>query len=212
MGDLADDIALLINSLCEGNVHAVIGVSLGGASTLAFAARHPGLARRIIACDTQARTPAANVAAWDQRIQLARDDGIEKLAAVTVPRWFPGGEDLDLGWVHEMVTATPLTGFVGCARALQAYDLLSSSPSAPSLFEADVSVLLFAGGKDGALPGTLKALARDWNAARKGSGKVEYVEIAGAGHLPMVDYPVKWVGAVLGFLGDGEELGALSSS
>ncbi|KAF7981778.1 hypothetical protein HWV62_31857 [Athelia sp. TMB] len=203
IGDLADDIALLIRSICpERAVHAVVGVSLGGASALAFGARHPALARKIVACDTQARTPPANVGAWDQRIALAREAGMEQLAEATVGRWFPSGEALELGWVRAMVAATPLAGFVSCVRALQAYDLLVVSPSAPALFDGRLPVLLLAGGRDGALPATLGKLAEEWNAASGGAGggRVEYVEIEGAGHLPMVDRPEQWVDAVLRFL------------
>lgn len=219
--DLADDAALLIRALCHDerqsneacpHVEAVIGVSLGGATALCIASRHPTLARRIVACDTQARTPGANVKAWDDRIKLAQEQGMEALAKVTVERWFPSSsiaeldekqQHPDLEWVRTMVSSTPLAGFVPCARALQSYDLLSS-PSGHSLLECQIPTLLIAGGRDGVLPATLLRLAQEWTRTLINStGKdlqIEYGRIEGAGHLPMVDHPEEWVSCVLKFL------------
>ncbi|KAF5391055.1 hypothetical protein D9757_003985 [Collybiopsis confluens] len=105
---LASDIAFLISTLIlpssssvrssttesTPKVHAVIGVSQGGAVALAFAAMYPTLAKAVVACDTGPRTPDGNRAAWDERIQLVREHGgaevgMAKLAEVTLPRWFP---------------------------------------------------------------------------------------------------------------------------
>lgn len=95
-------------------VHAVVGVSQGGAAALAFARSYPQLARSVVACDTSAKTPAGNREAWAGRIGMVYGDvgaeailaegvkggevgkgreyaakvGMGKLANVTVPRWF----------------------------------------------------------------------------------------------------------------------------
>ncbi|KAM0755409.1 alpha/beta-hydrolase [Meredithblackwellia eburnea MCA 4105] len=196
---LADDIATILSTLkIPTPIHAVIGVSQGGATTLAFAHAHSSLYSRLIACDTQATSPAANAKAWDERIALARKDGMAPLADVTVPRWFPAGSEFIEGgrreaFVHDMVTGTEVEGFAAGARALQGYDIF------PGLAEAlkEKKVLLIAGERDGALPGVLKNLKE---ALEKDGVDAGFESIPGAGHLPMVDAPRQWLDVVEKFL------------
>ncbi|KAK2459973.1 hypothetical protein APHAL10511_007979 [Amanita phalloides] len=79
---LAYDIAHLINALeIRSTIHAIIGVSQGGAAALAFSALPAFFpftslpsplpkTKSIIACDTSARTPAGNKTAWEERASL----------------------------------------------------------------------------------------------------------------------------------------------
>lgn len=196
MDDLADDIALLINTLCNGSAYAVIGVSQGGAATLNFAVRYPTLASCIVACDTQAKTPEANIKAWDDRIALAQKEGMEALANVTSPRWFPN--NFHSSDIISMISNTPLLGFETGARALQSYDLLAAG-----LLDVKTKTLLVAGEKDGALPGALSKLREEW--VEKG-GDVRFESVNGAGHLPMVDRPEGWLDVVGRFLQEGRVL------
>lgn len=116
---LASDIAHLLKSLnMPTPVHAIVGVSQGGAAALAIARSWPWLTRSVVACDTAARTPAGNREAWAGRIGLvfggvseeavirswdalasevgeggkewayAQAVGMKELARITVPRWF----------------------------------------------------------------------------------------------------------------------------
>lgn len=112
---LASDIAHLLAQLhIPTPVHAVVGVSQGGAAALAFGQTYPDLARSVVACDTAARTPAGNKEAWAGRIGMVYGDvsaeailgegvkggnvgrgaeyaakvGMLHLAEATVPRWF----------------------------------------------------------------------------------------------------------------------------
>ena len=157
---LAIDIANLLTALSIPTpVHSVIGVSQGGAASLAFAALYgDSKTKGIVACDTAPRTPAGNKEAWAERIRLASGPlpegttadedkqeyathiGMRKLANVTVPRWFPAGSYCAAGsvdgdkrrkWVEEMVERTKLNGFVEGAMALSDYDVLSMQVSAP---------------------------------------------------------------------------------
>ena len=152
---LATDIANLLNALSIPTpVHSIIGVSQGGAASLAFAALYgSSKTKGIVACDTAPRTPAGNKKAWAERIQLASGPlseettaeeyathiGMRKLADVTVPRWFPASSfcatdsvdgDKRRKWVGDMVERTKLNGFVQGAMALSDYDVLSMQPSA----------------------------------------------------------------------------------
>ena len=227
---LATDIANLFTALSIPTpVRAVIGVSQGGAASLAFAALYgTSETKGIVACDTAPRTPAGNKGAWAERIQLAsgpfpeetttNEDkqeyathiGMRKLANVTVPRWFPAGSfcaadsgdgDKRRKWVEEMVERTKFNGFIQGAMALSDYDVLSMQRSAPnqaSFAEADAlltssvkNVLLLAGTLDGGgkVANTLRDLRSTWNATAPQTTSIQFVEIEGAGHLPMIDSP-----------------------
>lgn len=196
---LASDIAKILATLAIPTpVHAVIGVSQGGATTLAFALHHPTLASRLIVCDTQATSPAANSKAWDERIEMARTKGMAALADVTLPRWFPAGSEYVEGgrreaFIYEMVAGTQTEGFVVGARALQGYDVL------PGLAQSlqRKKLLLMVGERDGALPATLKTLKES---LEKDGADVKYEVVPGCGHLPMVDGARAWLDIVEKFL------------
>lgn len=163
-------------------MRAVVGISQGGATTLSFAIRHPDKVEKIVACDTQIRSPEANRKAWDERIELARTQGMAALADATLPRWFPAGSQLVKGaqehLVRPMVERTKFEGFVAGARALQGYDLSAGLSGALE----GKSALLVAGEKDGKLPEGLKALADQL----KGDGMdVDFFQVPNAGHLPV---------------------------
>ncbi len=82
-----------------------------------------------------------------------------------------------LAKVRAMIEATPLEGFVACARALQSYD---ATPALPGLA---MPVQVVVGEKDGALPGAMRAMAAQIPGAR-------FAEIAAAGHLVNLEQPV----------------------
>ncbi|KAI1788868.1 Alpha/Beta hydrolase protein [Ganoderma leucocontextum] len=192
---LADDVAHILDHFGIAQAHAVIGASQGGATALAFALRHGDRAARIVACDTQPASPETNKGAWDERIALARAEGMSKLAEVTIPRWFGPGSaisDAVRARVRHMVASTNLSGFVKVARALQDYDLV-----AQGLVEKLRSkpTLLVAGSADGVLPDRLAELASD-----VGSRDVVFRAVDRAGHLPMCDQPKAWVEVVLPWL------------
>jgi pimeloyl-ACP methyl ester carboxylesterase len=200
---LANDISTILSKLSIPTpIHAIIGVSQGGATALSFAQHHPSLFSRLIACDTQATSPAANAKAWDERIALARSSGsMDSLADATIPRWFPSGfaSEFNVGgrkefFIRNMITTTPVQGFAMSAAALQGYDVL------PGLSEKlkGKKVLLMAGEKDGALPGVLKGLKETLE--KDGVENVSFEEIKGCGHLPMVDGAQAWLDVVEKFL------------
>ncbi|KAH0584697.1 hypothetical protein H2248_010224 [Termitomyces sp. 'cryptogamus'] len=113
---LASDISHLLSILnIPTPVHGIVGVSQGGAASLAFARSYPELTRSVVACDTSPRTAPGNKEAWAGRIgvvyggvsaeEILREGiqggevgkgadyalkvGMGKLADITVPRWFP---------------------------------------------------------------------------------------------------------------------------
>ncbi|KAG5637250.1 hypothetical protein H0H81_005248 [Sphagnurus paluster] len=239
---LATDLTHLLAHLSIPTpLHAVIGVSQGGAAALAVARSHAHLTRAVVACDTGPRTPAGNRAAWAGRVGLvhgvadgavgaediwggegnaelgkgaeyAAKVGMGHLAGVTVPRWFPAGSKCATeraerhSWVAQMVERTPVAGFVAGAGALAEYDVSQADENGKELYNSTIErVLLVAGSLDGGgnVGKGLQRLRDEWNAVRVASGQVapvEYLEITGAGHLPMVDETERFAEALRGFL------------
>jgi pimeloyl-ACP methyl ester carboxylesterase len=210
-------------------VKAVVGVSQGGAAALALATLQPSEHRKvqsIIACDTSAKTAAGNKGAWAERVRLvygaegssdtigdvsssskgnayARKVGMGDLADVTVSRWFPTGSPLPpsrRAFIERMVEQTDVEGFVAGAQALGDFDLLPVLYSSLGEHGAERALLL-AGSLDGAgkVGAGLQRLKGDWG-DKGGVGKVEYREVEGSGHLPMVDRPEVWAESVIAWL------------
>lgn len=203
MDQLADDVAAVLDHFKVDQAEAVIGVSQGGATTLAFAIRHPRRARKLVACDTQPRTPEANVKAWDDRIALARDParGMRALAEATVPRWFAEGStkltpDQEAA-LRKGVEETDVEGFAKGAAALQRYDLMAQGLVEALRARESGGTLLVAGEMDGKIPEALEALAKECN---EGGQVVKCEVIARGGHLPMVNECEQWCEVVKRFL------------
>jgi 3-oxoadipate enol-lactonase len=168
-----------------------VGVSMGAATALCLAGRRNSRVGRAVVVDGQAKAPPSARAAWDERIALARSDGMGALAEATVQRWFrPAFIEADppvLPSVRSMITATPLGGFVACARALQFYDVSDLLP------EIAIPVLLLAGADDGAVPGAMRDM-------QPHIPNAWFHEIAEAGHLPNLDQPDAFLAAVTEFM------------
>ncbi|KAG6899908.1 hypothetical protein C0993_005487 [Termitomyces sp. T159_Od127] len=239
---LASDIAHLLSKLnIPTPVHAIVGVSQGGAASLAFARSYPGLTRSTVACDTSPKTAPGNKEAWAGRIgvvyggvsaeEIVREGvkdgeigkgadyavkvGMNKLANVTVPRWFPlpskcAAKDSERGerhkWVAEMIENTPVSGFVAGAEALSDYDLYQQDEKSRTLFASPIErVLLLAGSLDGGgnIGKGLQRLREEWNIVRCKNTNVkpvEYAEIPFSGHLPMIDEAEHFAEVLLSFL------------
>jgi len=212
---LASDIQIIISShlvIPSNNIKAIIGVSQGGATALAYAALSniQSSPQSIIVCDTTPCTPQGNQAAWEERIQLVNGDQLcmKRLADITIPRWFPPGSSISspllhnsrTEWISSLITSTPVPGFETGARALGSYNTLELGVLNSSI----PNILLLAGSLDGGgkVGETLKQFSHNWNGKRKSEGKreVEYAFIEGAGHLPMVDEPEQFWKTVNKFL------------
>lgn len=202
---LAADIVAILDALRVKKAKAVIGVSLGGCTTLNVALKYPERVEKFVSCDTSAKSPAGNSKAWGERITLAEKEGAtssagaivgDELAEVTTRRWFvkESYEDEELKKVclsvKEMVKNNSLEGFKKSVNALFEYDLKEEMKG------AKVQGMFVVGGSDGVLPGTMKEMAKSY-----GENGARYEVIEGAGHLPMVEKPERFAEVVTSFLG-----------
>jgi 3-oxoadipate enol-lactonase len=187
MDDLVADAVAVLDALDIERVH-LVGLSLGGMMGFGLGILHPQRVASLVLCDCRADAPPAFAAPWDERMQSALREGCASLAVSTTERWFG---QLFLEAHPELarqfragVAATPVEGFVGCARAIQRLDWL---PRVPRI---QAPTTLIVGANDGPLPqamGDLQKLI---------PGSVLEV-IAGAGHLPNIDQPAAFDAALV---------------
>ena len=184
---LADDLEYLLQRLNIEKVHAVVGVSMGGVTSINFAIRHPEMLEKFVACDCNVAAGAANNKAWEERIELAKSGGMGELADATVKRWFtPANHDSpNAKAATQMVANASFDGFVQNAGALCNYDLKDelSSIKAPGL--------LIAGEGDGKLPEVMQTF---------GIPNTSFKSIPNAGHLPMLENHEAFMAALIEFL------------
>jgi len=191
MGDLVQDVAQLLDLLGVKDC-VFVGLSIGGIIAQGLAAERMDLVRAMVLSNTGAKIGTKQI--WDDRIAAARDGGIEVLADATMERWFSKrfvceqAHELE-AW-RNMLTRTPLEGFVGCSAAISETDLYDSTA------RLSLPTLGIAGSEDGGTPPDLVRETTDLVAGSK------FHLIRGAGHLPCVEKPEEYAQVLTGFLHD----------
>lgn len=197
---LADDLSDVLTALRIPKLDTLIGVSMGGATTLKFALKYPDKLGKFIACDFNVASSPANTAAWKERIAVAESTledgspGIKKLAGQTVERWFAPPtmqKENVVKWVVDMVASNDIEGFRYGCQALWDYDMKAQ------MKDCRVPGLLVAGAADG--KGAL-VKAMDGFKGILGPNGAELAVVPNAGHLPMCENPSGFWEAVKGFL------------
>jgi 3-oxoadipate enol-lactonase len=87
MDDLADDAARFIAQNASGPVHFV-GLSMGGMTAQALAARHPASVRSICIANSASHYGEGAKALWQTRVDTVRALGMEAIAEGALQRWF----------------------------------------------------------------------------------------------------------------------------
>jgi len=179
---LVDDCAQLMRALKFDN-SLFVGLSIGGLIAQGLAARHPDLLRAMVVSNSAARVGSAEL--WRERIGELRRAGIESIADNIMQRWFARDfhqrHALELSGWRNMLTRTPLEGYIGCCAALADCDFSASTAA------LELPALFIAGSEDGATPPELvRASANLVSGAR-------FELIDNAGHLPCVEQPEIYV-------------------
>ncbi len=187
---LLDDVLGLLDALGIAKAHFA-GLSMGGATALGLAERHPDRLDKVIVCDSPCQSTPQSSQQWEERIAVAQKQGIDALVEPTVGRWFPpetvAKNPPHLDKVRAMVRATPVNGFIGCAAALAAHDYASAVATVRR------PVLFLVGEKDGATPAAMRKLHEKLAGSR-------FVELPGAGHISNMDRPTEFNRALRDFL------------
>jgi 3-oxoadipate enol-lactonase len=190
--ELAQDGVSILDALGIERVHFV-GLSMGGMIGQTLALQRPERLLSLTLCDTSSRVPPEAGPLWEERIRIAREEGMDPLVEPTIERWFTppfrtGGTDV-VDSVRRMIRSTPPPGYIGCCHAVAALDLTDE------IGAIDLPTLVVVGEQD---PGTPVEAARTIHERIAGS---ELAVIPSASHLSNLEQPEKFNRLITTFLG-----------
>ena len=120
---LARDTLALMDALAIERAHFV-GCSLGGMIAQLMAVQHAGRLASVVLVGTLEVMPPASL--WDERVRIARGEGVEPLVPVMLERWFTpafrASRPEPVEAIARGIRATPVEGFVGTCLAIKAMD------------------------------------------------------------------------------------------
>ncbi|MEZ5863779.1 MAG: 3-oxoadipate enol-lactonase [Geminicoccaceae bacterium] len=188
IAELARDLAGLLDRLAVRGAF-VVGVSIGGMIAQALAAARPDLVGGLVLMS--ATHKVGQPALWDQRMAAIRAGGIAGMADAILERWFTADYRSDhpaeLAIWRNMLTRTPVEGYLGCCAAIRDADLTEGTR------RIAVPTLCIAGAHDlGTPPAVVEELAGLIAGAR-------FMVVPDAGHLPFIEQPALVTEAVLAF-------------
>jgi 3-oxoadipate enol-lactonase len=157
----------------------MIGVSVGGMIAIDYTASYPQRVKALILSDTAAKIGTPDM--WNERISLLRENGISHIAGAILARWFSpafaGQYPAAYRGYYNMLTRTPLEGYIATCEAIRDADLSDVVPS------IEVPTLVVNGAEDGATPPDLvRGLTEALPNAR-------FDLIEQAGHIPSIEQP-----------------------
>ena len=189
LDDHIDDLIGLLDALELSQV-SLCGLSVGGLIAQGVAAQRPALVKHLILCDTAHKIGPVEV--WENRINAVRETGIEPIADSVMERWFAKAfrtqKSAELALWRNMLTRTPVDGYIGTCAAIRDADLTTSSASLTQ------PTLCVVGEEDGATP---PELVRSTAALIPGA---RFELLANAGHLPCVEQPRALAALIRDFL------------
>jgi 3-oxoadipate enol-lactonase len=185
---LSGDVLGLLDTLKIARAH-FCGVSMGGLTGIALAARHGNRIGRVVLANTAARIGSPEV--WVARAARARNEGMLALSEGVLPRWFTADfiarEPLVLGFIRDVFVHTDKDGYAANCEAIDAADLRAEAPG------IKVPALVISGTHDlAATPAQGRELAATIPGAR-------YVELD-ASHISNIELADTFTRTVLDFL------------
>ena len=191
LDDLAADVHGLYRELGIEHSHW-LGLSMGGMIGQTFALNYPGVLTRLVLADATARGAANGRAMWNDRIAMARAEGMHGLVDGTLARWFTepyrAAHPEVMARVAAMIESTSVEGYCACCAAVATIDILDRLP------EIDAPALIIVGDQDQATP---PQMSRDMHARLAGS---ELLVLPNAAHLGSIEQAEAFNAAVLAFL------------
>ena len=107
-----------------------------------FASRYADRLGKLVLSNTTCRVDPEAAPLWEERIRAAETMGMEAMAPDILKRWlsdhFRRTQPELTGRIRDMIAATPVSGYVGCCRAIAAFDVSHElrSVCAPTLIIA----------------------------------------------------------------------------
>ncbi|HZX95871.1 MAG TPA: 3-oxoadipate enol-lactonase, partial [Myxococcales bacterium] len=145
IGDLADDLAGLLDALGVEKAH-IVGLSLGGMTAQAFGARYPERAQSLVLMATSAYLPHG----WDERAATVRAQGMGAIVNAVLARWFTPAfaatHPEQVAPLRERFLQLDPRGYAACCEAIRDMDLR------PSNAALRAPTLIIAGADDPATP------------------------------------------------------------
>ncbi|WP_027802127.1 3-oxoadipate enol-lactonase [Paraburkholderia dilworthii] len=165
------------------------GVSMGGLTGVALAARHANRFERMVLANTAARIGSPEV--WVPRAARARTEGMLALSDAVLPRWFTADyierEPVVLAMIRDVFVHTDKEGYASNCDAIDATDLR------PETHGIKLPVLVISGTHDvAATPAQGRELAQAISGAR-------YVELD-ASHISNIEKADAFTKTVIDFL------------
>lgn len=190
---LAGDVIALWDRLGIARSHFV-GLSLGGMTGMVLGFEHPGRVHKLVIANARSSSNADFKSLWDQRMALARADGMAAIADASLGRWFtPDFADREprrMARVRAVIEACPVEGFRGAAMAIRDIDFHGR------LGALECPTLFIAGAEDGACP------AADIHADHLAVPGSRYMELSPAAHISNLEQPQAFNEALIDFLMD----------
>lgn len=191
LDQLADDAAQLMDHL--GIDRAVwVGFSMGGMIGQVFALKYPQRVSALVLADTVSQHGATPQSVWDERIRVAREQGVEPLVQPAIGRWFTAAfreaQPRIVDGVAKVIASTDVEGWTGCCAAI------SSVHTTAELPRIDCPALVIVGEHD---IGTPLAASLEMHRHLPNS---TLVVIADAAHMTCIEQPARFNRALRMFL------------
>jgi 3-oxoadipate enol-lactonase len=168
------------------------GLSMGGMIGQGIALAHAGRVDHLVLCDTSAFIPPEAQPTVQERIDVARKEGMPALVDATLARWFtppylrkqgPGVE-----MIRKIFLTSPVAGYIGCTEAIRRLNYLNDLPRIKH------PTLVMVGEED---PGTPVAAAQAIHQRIAGS---RLVVIPSASHLSNIEQAAVFNQSLVEFL------------
>lgn len=189
---LVGDFVGLLDVLKIERTHFV-GLSMGGMLGQHFALAHPDRLDRLAIVSSTSHVPLEARALWDERIALARTQGMQAHVESTLGRWFTApyrsAHPEVMARIGALVAATPVAGFAGWGAAICTLDVTRQ------LAAVRVPTLVVCGADD---PGTPPAANAVIASAIPGA-RLEI--IPSASHQLVIEQAETFTCSLRGFLG-----------
>jgi 3-oxoadipate enol-lactonase len=190
---LADDAAQLMREHSDEPVHFV-GLSLGGMTAQALAARHPQLLKSITIANSTSHYDDVARSMWQVRVKIVQEQGVSAIAEGATQRWFTpefradmaGGGASQVAALRARLEKTDATAYAASCEAVSNIDFRASNQ------RINCQTLVICGIRDEATPPAQSQAMVD---AIKGA----QLETLDAAHLSAVEQPDAFAELLIAF-------------